>query len=76
MTDEMLKEVVVGTIGPGANQVAIEWCIKDLADQHYRLWHFSLNHYRNIYGYTQKTNDAQIGLFPVCLLYTSDAADE
>ena len=62
--NDMAKEVVIGTIVPGANQVAIEWCIKDLLEHNYRLWHWSLNHYRNIYGYTQST-DVKVGLFPV-----------
>ena len=46
--NDMARDVVIGTIGPGANQVAVEWCVKDLLEQPYKLWHFSLNHYRNI----------------------------
>mgnify|MGYP003328026679 CR=1 FL=1 len=66
--NDMAKEVVIGTIGPGANQVAVEWCVKDLLEQPYKLWHFSLNHYRNIYGYSQEKEVSQnitVGLFPV-----------
>tara|TARA_R110002020_G_scaffold460890_1_gene679615 strand:+ start:8 stop:229 length:222 start_codon:yes stop_codon:yes gene_type:complete len=65
--NEMIDQVVIGTIGPGASDYAKEWCANDLRDKHYKLWHFSLNHYREIYGYTRAvdTKNAQIGLFPV-----------
>ena len=52
--NEMIDQVVIGTIGPGASAYAKEWCAKDLREQHYRLWHFSLNHYIEIYGYKNK----------------------
>ena len=52
--DIIIDHIIIGTIGPGANKVAIEWCSKDLRSQPYKLWHFSLNHYRNIYGYKTK----------------------
>ena len=46
--NDMAREVVIGTIGPDATNAAIEWCVKDLLEHPYKLWHFSLNHYRNI----------------------------
>ena len=27
--DIMIDHIIIGTIGPGANKVAIEWCSKD-----------------------------------------------
>lgn len=49
----MIDEVVIGTIGPGASDNAKEWCINDLRNQQYKLWYHSLNHYKEIYGYTR-----------------------
>lgn len=51
--NEMIDEVVIGTIGPGASDNAKEWCINDLRNQQYKLWYHSLNHYKEIYGYTR-----------------------
>ena len=67
MTNEMVRDIVIGTIGPGAANAAIEWCIKDLLEHHYKLWHHSLNHYRHLYGYTTEgdMSTTTVGLFPV-----------
>ena len=62
--NDMAREVVIGTIGPDATNAAIEWCVKDLLEHPYKLWHFSLNHYRNIYGYSINP-EVKVGLFPV-----------
>ena len=49
----MIDQVVTGTIGPGASINAVEWCTKDLRKRPYKLWHHSLNLYKEIYGYTK-----------------------
>ena len=61
----IIEQVIIGTIGPGSSKEARQWCASDLQKQDYRLWHFSLNHYREIYGYKKQEVNIQIGLFPL-----------
>ena len=51
-TGSLARDVIIGIIGPGASEKNIVWCIDDLMEQPPRLWHISLNHYRDLWGYT------------------------
>ena len=55
--DDMARQVVIGTIGPGAAVADIDWCTKDLIGHQYTLWHVSLNHYKALWGYTKNPNE-------------------
>jgi len=56
-TGALARDIIIGTIGPGASELDIVWCINDLMERHPKLWHVSLNHYRDLWGYTRNPNE-------------------
>ena len=54
---EVTRLMIIGTIGPGASEEDIEWCMNDLLERHPTLWRISLNHYRDLWGYTRNPNE-------------------
>ena len=68
--EEMGIDIVKGTIGHGADKEAITWCKDDLLSRPYVLWYNSLNHYKELYGYTsshktEHQSDGSVGIFPI-----------
>jgi len=61
--DEMATDIIKGVIGNGASEEAVMWCKDDLLKRPYVLWYHSLNHYKELYGYTKA--DGSIGIFPI-----------
>jgi len=66
--DEMATDIVKGVIGHGASEEAAVWCKDDLLKRPYVLWYHALNHYKELYGYTSKTehkSNGAVGIFPI-----------
>jgi len=51
-----LIPVIVGVIGRGASQEAIDYCVGDLKEQGFEMWGISLAHYKELYGHTSDPN--------------------
>ena len=51
--------IVIGVIGRGAKQEAIDYCVKDLMEHPFEWWANSLNFYRELYGYTADPNECK-----------------
>ena len=52
-----LVPIVIGVIGRGATQEAIDYCVNDLMEHGFEMWANSLNFYKELYGYTADPNE-------------------
>jgi len=52
-----LIPIVIGVIGRGAKQEAIDYCVEDLKEHEFEMWANSLNFYKELYGYTADPNE-------------------